>query len=189
VAQVWAAALVVTALVFWFTTRDDPELVERRAKGIKAKGTLLQMEPLRNIQVWRFSLYYFFVFGAFVALSLWLPRYLMGVYGLDIQTAGLLAAAFSIPASLFRIYGGYLSDRYGARAVMYVTFGVSAVCTFMLAYPHTDYVIHGVHGPIAFSTQMGLVPFVMTVFVLGFFMSLGKAAVFKHIPVYYPGNV
>ncbi|KAB2858558.1 MAG: MFS transporter, partial [Bauldia sp.] len=32
-------------------------------------------------------------------------------------------------------------------------------------------------------------PFVMTVFVLGFFMSLGKAAVFKHIPVYYPGNV
>ncbi|HEY0918078.1 nitrate/nitrite transporter [Devosia sp.] len=189
VAQVWAAALVVTALVFWFTTRDDPELVERRAKGIKPKGTLLQMEPLKNIQVWRFSLYYFFVFGAFVALSLWLPRYLMGVYGLDIQTAGLLAAAFSIPASLFRIYGGYLSDRYGARAVMYVTFGVSAVCTFMLAYPHTDYVIHGVHGPIAFSTQMGLVPFVMTVFVLGFFMSLGKAAVFKHIPVYYPGNV
>ena len=109
------------------TPEDDPELVERRAKGIKAKGTLLQLEPLKNIQVWRFSLYYFFVFGAFVALSLWLPRYLMGVYGLDIKMAGLLAAAFSIPASLFRVYGGYLSDRYGARAVMYVTFGVAAV--------------------------------------------------------------
>src|SRR3546814_19529825 len=36
---------------------------------------------------------------------------------------------------------------------------------------------------------MGLVPFVITVFVLGFFMSLGKAAVFKHIPVYYPHHV
>ncbi len=189
VAQIWAAALVVTALIFWFTTKDDPELVERRARGIKAKGTLLQLEPLKNIQVWRFSLYYFFVFGAFVALSLWLPRYLMGVYGLDIKMAGLLAAAFSIPASLFRVYGGYLSDRYGARAVMYVTLGVSALCTFMLAYPHTDYLIHGVDGPISFSTQMGLVPFVMAVFVLGFFMSLGKAAVYKHIPVYYPGNV
>jgi NNP family nitrate/nitrite transporter-like MFS transporter len=33
------------------------------------------------VQVWRFSLYYFFVFGAFVALALWLPRYLIGVYG------------------------------------------------------------------------------------------------------------
>ena len=189
VAQIWAAALVVTAAVFWFTTSDDPELVARRAKGIKAKGTLLQLEPLRNVQVWRFSLYYFFVFGAFVALSLWLPKYLVGVYGLDIKVAGILAAAFSIPASLFRAYGGHLSDRYGARAIMYVTFAVSAICTFMLAYPHTDYVIHGVHGPVSFSTQMGLVPFVMVLFVLGFFMSLGKAAVFKHIPVYYPGNV
>jgi len=189
VAQVWAAALVVTAVVFWFTTSDDPELVARRAKGIKAKGTLLQLEPLKNVQVWRFSLYYFFVFGAFVGLSLWLPKYLIGVYGVDIKLAGVLAAAFSIPASLFRAYGGHLSDRYGARAVMYVTFGVAAVCTFMLAYPQTDYVIHGVHGTIAFSTQMDLIPFVMVVFVLGFFMSLGKAAVFKHIPVYYPDNV
>ncbi len=123
VAQIWAGALVVTAVIFWFTTKDDPALVERRsqAKGIKAAGTLLkQLEPLKNIQVWRFALYYFFVFGAFVALSLWLPRYLIGVYGLDIKMAGLLAAAFSIPASLFRVYGGYLSDRYGARAVMYV---------------------------------------------------------------------
>ena len=33
---------------------------------------------------------------------------------------------------------------------------------------------------------MGLVPFVVAIFVLGFFMSLGKAAVYKHIPVYYP---
>ena len=189
VAQVWAVALVATAVVFWFTTSDDPELVARRAKGIKAPGTLLQLEPLRNIQVWRFSLYYFFVFGAFVALSLWLPHYLIGVYGLDIKTAGVLAAAFSIPASLFRAYGGHLSDRFGARRVMYVTFGVAMVCTFMLAYPNTDYVIHGISGPIAFSTQMGVVPFVMTIFVLGFFMSLGKAAVYKHIPVYYPKNV
>jgi NNP family nitrate/nitrite transporter-like MFS transporter len=36
---------------------------------------------------------------------------------------------------------------------------------------------------------MGLVPFVAVIFVLGFFMSLGKAAVYKHIPVYYPKHV
>jgi nitrate/nitrite transporter NarK len=66
------------------------------------------------------------VFGAFVALALWLPQYLIGVYGVDIKVAGMLAAAFSIPASLFRAYGGILSDSYGARRiVMYWTFGVS----------------------------------------------------------------
>ena len=72
---------------------------------------------------------------------------------------------------------------------MYWTFGVAAICTFMLSYPNTDYIIHGIKGPISFSTEMGLIPFVITVFILGFFMSLGKAAVYKHIPVYYPENV
>ncbi|GHD62308.1 hypothetical protein GCM10017083_50960 [Thalassobaculum fulvum] len=189
VAQIWAVALVAIAVLFWFTTEDDPELVKRRARGEKAPGSLLQLEPLRNQQVWRFSLYYFFVFGAFVALALWLPRYLIGVYGMDLKTAGMLAAAYSIPASLFRAYGGYLSDRYGARAVMYWTLGVSLIALFMLSYPNTDYVIHGISGDIAFSTRMGVVPFVVTIFVLGFFMSLGKAAVYKHIPVYYPNHV
>ena len=189
VAQVWAAVLAVAAIIFWLATEDDPGIKARRQSGEKPRSTLQQLEPLKNQQVWRFALYYFFVFGAFVALVLWLPKYLIDVYGLDIKTAGLLAAGFSIPASLFRAYGGHLADRYGARKVMYVTFSVSLVCLFMLSYPQTDYVIHGTKGPIAFSTSMGLVPFVVTTFILGFFMSLGSAAVYKHIPVYYPDNV
>ena len=189
VAQAWAAALIVMAVIFLALTREDPDQVARRQSGVKAESLRSQLTVLKNIQVWRFALYYFFVFGAFVALALWLPRYLMGVYGLDVKTAGMLAAFYSVPASLFRIYGGKLSDRYGARSVMYVTFGVSVLCCFMLSYPPTTYIIEGVHGPITFRTSMGLVPFLVTIFVLGFFMSLGKAAVFKHIPVYYPNHV
>lgn len=189
VAQVWAAALVVMAVVFWFTTDDDPELASRKQQGEKARSAFLQLEPLKYQQVWRFAIYYFFVFGAFVALALWLPRYLVGVYGLDIKTAGILAAFYSVPASIFRAYGGHLSDKYGARTVMYWTFGVSAVCCFLLSYPDTDYVVRGIEGPIGFTIKMNLVPFVVLVFVLGFFMSLGKAAVYKHIPVYYPDHV
>ena len=37
--------------------------------------------------------------------------------------------------------------------------------------------------------EMGVVGFTVTVFVLGFFMALGKAAVYKHIPAYYPDHV
>ncbi len=188
-AQIYAAVLLVMAAVFYLTTREDPVIAARRANGERPRSTLLELEPLRDPQVWRFALYYFFVFGAFVALALWLPRYLIGVYGLDIKTAGMLAAFYAVPASLFRAYGGYLSDKYGARLIMYATFIVSAICTFMLAYPKTDYIIHGIDGPIQFSTQMSLAPFVVAIFVLGFFMSLGKAAVYKHIPVYYPDHV
>ena len=101
----------------------------------------------------------------------------------------MIAAASSIPASLFRIVGGWASDRFGARKVMYWTFIGSVLCTFVLAYPSTTYVVAGVKGPIEFSLAMGVLPFTVIVFALGFFMSLGKAAVYKHIPVYYPGNV
>ena len=189
VAQVWAGALALIGILTFLTTRDDPDLAMRRSAGAKPRNFAQQFAPLRNIQVWRFSLYYFFVFGAFVALSLWLPRYLVGVYELDIVTAGMIAAAYSIPGSLFRIYGGKLADSVGARKVMYWTFLVSVAATFLLSYPPTSYVIDGIRGPIAFRMEIGLVGFTAIVFVLGFFMSLGKAAVFKHIPVYYPKDV
>ena len=189
VAQVWAGALALVAVLFYIFAKDDPEFAARKASGASAKSLKEQLEPLRNEQVWRFSLYYFFVFGAFVALALWLPNYMVGLYGLDVKTAGMLAAAFSLSASVFRAYGGVLSDRYGARKIMYATFGVSLVLLFMLSYPSTDYTIHGIEGDITFSTSMGLVPFVVTIFILGLFMSFGKAAVYKHIPVYYPGHV
>ena len=189
VAQMWAAGLAVMAIAFWLLTEDDPEHAARRERKEAVKGFTEQLTPLKNLQVWRFSIYYFFVFGAFVALALWLPRYLMGVYDLSIETAGILTAFYVIPASLFRAYGGYLSDKYGAQVILYLTFGVSVVCTFMLSYPETDYIIHGISGPIEFSTSMALVPFLILIFVLGFFMSLGKAAVYTHIPVYYPEHV
>jgi NNP family nitrate/nitrite transporter-like MFS transporter len=189
VAQVWAVALTLMAVLFWVATKDDPVIRQRRLTGERPKSAFLELAPLRNVQVWRFSLYYFFVFGAFVALSLWLPQYLVRVYGLDIETAGVIAACFSIPASLFRAYGGHLSDTYGARRVLYWTFLVSIVATFILSYPAADYVVQGAHGDIRFHLGMGLVGFTVTVFVLGFFMALGKAAVYKHIPVYYPDHV
>ena len=189
VAQIWAGVLAVMAVLFFLTTKDDPVLVEQRLTGARPQSAAAQLAPLKSLQVWRFALYYFFVFGAFVALALWLPRYYVGAYGLPITVAGMLAAAYSIPGSIFRAVGGWMSDKVGARTVMYWTFGVSIVCTFLLSYPTTRYVVQGIEGPIEFTLAMGVVPFTILTFVLGFFMSLGKAAVYKHIPVYYPDNV
>jgi len=189
VAQIWALALVVMAVIFWLGTDDEPELKRRKAAGKKPESLTSMLAPLKQLQVWRFSLYYFFVFGGFVALALWLPRYYVGVYRLDIVTAGLLAAAYSIPGSIFRILGGVLSDRYGARRVMYWTFIGSVTCTFVLSYPATRYIVDGIHGPIDFTLAIGFIPFTCLIFVLGFFMSLGKAAVYKHIPAFYPRHV
>jgi NNP family nitrate/nitrite transporter-like MFS transporter len=180
VAQIWATALVVMAIAFWFTTTDDPSFRTRRERGSAPRSLVQEFAPLKNARVWRFSLYYFFAFGGFVALSLWLPRYLVGVYGFDIAHAGMIAAAYSIPGSIFRAFGGMLSDRKGARSVMYWVLGVSALATLILSLPAAS------NG-----SAFGITPsvFIVVIFVLGFFMSLGKAAVYKHIPVYYPDSV
>ncbi len=188
-AQIYAAVLVLMAVIFWVFTKDDPVLVEQRKSGAKPPSALMQLEPLKNIQVWRFATYYFFVFGAFVALASWLPRYYVGAYGLDLQTAGMLAAAYSLPASIFRALGGWMSDKWGARFVMYLTFVVSLVCLFILSYPDTTYIVQGINGPIEFSFGIGVPLFATLACGLGFVMSLGKAAVYKHIPVYYPHHV
>lgn len=189
VAKVYSITLFCTAIIFYLLADTDPAVKKRRALGIKADGILKQMSPLKQLRVWRFSLYYFFVFGAFVALALWLPRYYIGVYGLNVKTAGMLTACYSLPGSVFRALGGIASDLYGARKVMYWTFIPCVIILFILSYPATDYVVYGIKGEMFFSLKIGLLPFVVFTIILGFFMSLGKAAVYKHVPVYYPNNV
>lgn len=186
VALVWAGVLVLTAVVFWFTAPEDQAQARAQAR---ARSWGEEFGPLKEARVWRFAFYYFFVFGAFVALTLWLPRYLIGVYGFDIATAGMVAALYSIPASIFRAYGGTLSDKVGARAVLYWTFGVSALTTFILAIPAGEYLVQGIDGPVTFGFALAPWVFITLMFMLGFAMSLGKAAVYKHIPTYYPDRV
>jgi len=189
VARLWALILLCTAAVFWLGSAEDPKQTARRAAGEPAALLKRQVEPLRRLQVWRFGLYYFFAFGGYVALTVWLPRYLIGVYSLDIRMAAAIAVAFSLPAGLLRVLGGVLPDRYGARTVMYWSFIGSLFCTFILSYPATDYTVHGLHGELRFTIATGLPVFIIMLMALGFFMALGKAAVFKHIPVYYPDQV
>ena len=189
VALVYASVLVVTAILFYLFSKDDPVHQARKAKGEKHASFIKQLDPLRHMQVWRFAFYYFFVFGGYVALALWLPRFYIGAYGLPLATAGLLAAVYALPGSIFRALGGWMSDTIGARAVMYWTFGVSLAVLFIMSYPATDYTVAGIEGPVSFNITIPLWLFVCLTIILGFMMSLGKAAVYKHIPVYYPDHV
>ncbi|MGC9368894.1 MAG: MFS transporter [Paracoccaceae bacterium] len=188
-ARVYAVVLAATAVLFYLLSKNDPVHEARKRSGEGPVSTADQLAPLKNIQVWRFATYYFFVFGGFVALASFLPRYYVGAYGLELTTAGVFAGLYSLPGSVFRALGGWMSDRWGARFVMYLTFIVSLVVLFILSYPETSYTIQGIGGPISFNFGISVGAFVALTIVLGFVMSLGKAAVYKHIPVYYPHHV
>ena len=178
-----------TAILFRAFSENDPISIKRKERGMNCPTFLEELKPLRKLRVWQFSLYYFFSFGGFITIALWLPRFYMGVYDLDLRTAGILTIFFILPGSIFRILGGWLSDEFGARSVMYISFVFSFLCCFILSYPSTDYIISGINGPIKFNIT---IPLEVTLFLtanLGFFMSLGKAAVYEHIPTHFPDNV
>ena len=182
---VYAVLLLTMAAATWFLA-PKPDRAPGKAQPLKE-----QLAPLKHIRVWRFSLYYVAVFGAYVALSAWLPTYYMDNFDVSLQNAAYLTATYIFPASLLRPLGGSLSDRYGARKVMYWTFGTMLLVTGILMMPNGHIVIAHPDGSQTdhLGYSIALVPFVILVFLLGCAMGIGKAAVYKHIPEYFPDNV
>jgi NNP family nitrate/nitrite transporter-like MFS transporter len=129
--KVYAAILVITAIVFFIFAEN-----KKPASSNKTWATMLR--PLKNIRVWRFGFYYFLVFGCFVAFSQWLVPYFVNVYYMPIVAAGIFAALFSFPSGVIRALGGWLSDKLGARKVMYWVLGSSVLISFMLIVPKMD---------------------------------------------------
>lgn len=164
---IYSIALMGTAILLWFTT---PAQDKRPGQGRKLSEML---EPLKEGRVWRFSLYYVAVFGAYVALSSWMPKYYIDMYEVSTSTAALLTALFIFPASLMRPIGGSLSDRLGARQTTVFALIIMLVTSGILALP----------------LKINIVIFTFLLFMLGVGMGIGKASVFKYIPDYFPGNV
>jgi len=252
--RIYAAMLIAMAGVFWLFT------FTRKMEVASPAGLWRRLAPLRIVRVWRFGLYYAFFFGGFVALSQWLIPYYVNVYATSVATAGLLTGLFSLPSGLIRAVGGWLSDKCGARTVMYGTLvsGLAA-CVFLfpaamvihtagegimasgnavvvrvspreiglsngkthtlieknaeelldfthdrnIIWPKTarwqeplvkegDSVRKGqllARGTTRVFFQANQWVFTFWVFILGCAMGLGMAAVYKHIPGYFPGQV
>lgn len=182
---IYGVLLLITAVAMFFITPHTDHVPG-------ASKTIVEMlQPLKDIRVWRFSLYYVVVFGAYVAFSAYLPSYYVKNFGVDLTTAGLLAATFIFPASLLRPLGGWLSDKWGARRAMYATFILMLIACGLLMMPDGHIVLNQPGGGELHTLhyKMTLPLFVSLVFLVGCAMGIGKAAVYKHIPTYFPDNV
>ena len=122
----YAIMLAGMAVIFFFATENR--------KPDSSNRTLGQMlTPLKDIRVWRLGMYYFIVFGLFVAFSQWLVPYFVNVYALPLVTAGLFASAFSFPSGVIRALGGYFSDKFGGNKVtMWVFIGAIAISAMLM---------------------------------------------------------
>jgi MFS transporter, NNP family, nitrate/nitrite transporter len=162
-----AAALVVVGALFARASREAPGTTS---------GTAALLEPLRVFgrepRAWALTLFYFLAFGGFVAMFLYLPRLLVGLYGLDRADAAARAAGFALLAVLSRPTGGWIADRTGATPVLLVSFAASAVLAATLT---------------GFYQQ--IVPLTAACLCLAVAFGLGTGAVFKMVGEEFPGSV
>lgn len=184
VPKVYAVAMLVTCGLFWMFTHSDPD--HRVGASVTVRDQLL---ALKEPRVWRYCQYYAIVFGGYVGLSLWMTKYYINEYGLNMKTAALVAAVFVLPSGVIRALGGWLSDRFGAHAVTCWVLWVSWGCLFFLAYPQTDLTVKTVTGETMLHLGLDIWPFTALLFVVGIAWGFGKASVFKHISDEYPGNI
>lgn len=128
---IYAAIFVAMGIIFLlFTNNKKPASSDKTIPAM--------LKPLKDVRVWRFGLYYFLVFGCFVAFAQWLVPYFLNVYFLPLVTAGIITSMFSFPSGVIRALGGWFSDKWGARKVMYWVLGASIFVSASLIAPRME---------------------------------------------------
>lgn len=180
VPKIYALALPVTAVIFWLGSAPDPGAGKTSGPWYK------QFLVLKDPKVWKYCQYYSICFGGFTALSLWIPQYLKGEFGLSVVAAAALAAGFSLPGSVLRALGGSLADRLGPHKVTRWGLWVAWICLFLLSYPDTAFVVSTINGPRSFHIHLGLPVFIGLLFILGAVFAFGMASTFKYVADDFP---
>jgi NNP family nitrate/nitrite transporter-like MFS transporter len=185
---IYSVAMLVMAFVFLFFTYNDPQLEDRR-KNASFPSIGEQFKALTETRVWRYGLAYYFVFGGFVALSLWLPKYYMTEYGLDLKQAAFISLIFVLPSGVIRALGGWISDKWGGDRTTWWVFWVSIICLFFLAYPPTTVTVHRISEDLTFEIATGVTLFTILAFIVGIAQGIGKASVYRSLADHYAGNM
>ncbi|MBA2446725.1 MAG: NarK/NasA family nitrate transporter [Chloroflexi bacterium] len=155
--------VVVMAALFWLFGRDAP--------GPRPVGSLAtRLAPFRRPMAWVLSLFYFLTFGGFVAISVYLPTFLVDAYGLARTDAAGRAAGFVAVATIARPIGGVLADRWGGPLVLNGTFLAVALLAILLAF------------------QPGMTSITVAFLGIAACFGLGNGAVFKLVPELFPNE-
>ena len=137
---------------------------------VRPKSVAEALAPLKELDAWILSIYYFLTFGGFVAMSIYLPTFLTDLFSLTPQDAGLRTAGFVVLATAMRPIGGTLADRVGGQRILYFVFAVTTVMAVLMSF-------------------RSMVPFTIGALGMAAAIGLGNGAVFKLVPEYFPTTV
>ncbi len=156
--------LLLTWLVFfWMMAQNAP-------RAAQPKTVAQLFAPLKEPMSWVLSFFYFLTFGGFVAMSIYLPVFLVDLFQLTPQDAGMRTAGFVLLATAMRPVGGMLADRVGGLTILLWIFPAVAGASLLL-------------------TISQMVPFTIGALSMAACIGLGNGAVFKLVPEYFPQSV
>lgn len=186
--SLWLLILVVAIVLLSLFMKDAPYFQYREMGLAIDKDALLfacgqelvpsgkAMTSMRkaaaDYRTWILTFFYFVSFGGFIALTVWFPTYWKEYFSVTLIQAGALAALYSLSCSLFRVLGGFASDRLGGEKLIAFSFlATMAGAIFMMISQNS----------------MNLSLAGMGLMSLG--MGFANAAVFKLVPKYMPETV
>ncbi|WP_412971410.1 MFS transporter [Glaciecola sp. MF2-115] len=178
----YCVMVLIACLCFWLFAPSTPEYLNNKPK----QSLAFFIKPFKHAKVWRFGLYYYFVFGSFLALLLWLPQYYVNAYQLSFNQSMGLTLLFVTSSSMARAAGGWFADRFGARNINWGVFWICLICLFFLSYPPTTMTIHGVSKDVVLNIELNVWIFTLLLLIIGLAQGFGRASVYKLINDYYP---
>lgn len=124
------------------------------------------LKILVDRDAWVFNLLYMVTFGGYIGLTSFLPTLFHDQYGIPKQSVGTYAAGIIVAASVLRVMGGWLADRYGGLRLL------NTLCAVILVLT-------------AAAALMPASPWVMVVILIACFsaMGAGNGAVFQLVPL------
>jgi nitrate/nitrite transporter NarK len=186
--SLWFLMIVATIVLFSLFMKDAPYF-QYREMGLAVdkeallsacgeelvpggKATASIRRAAADRRTWILTFFYFVSFGGFIALTVWFPTYWKEYFSVTLIQAGLLAALYSLSCSLFRVLGGFASDRLGGEKLIASSFlGIMAGSACMILSTQSTAWAAGGMGLMAVG------------------MGFANAAVFKLVPKYMPETV
>lgn len=120
-----AALPMILAMVLLQIFAKEPPDREQKKLGDYLK-------VLVDRDAWIFNLLYMVTFGGYIGLTSFLPTLFHDQYGIPKHEVGRYAAGIIIMASILRVLGGWMADRYGGLRVL-TSLGAVIVLTTCVA--------------------------------------------------------
>ncbi|MEX2142488.1 MAG: MFS transporter [Pirellulales bacterium] len=106
-----ALPMVAAMILLQIFAKEPPDREQKKLSDY--------LRVLVDRDAWIFNLLYMLTFGGYIGLTSFLPTLFHDQYGIAKENVGRYAAGIIIMASILRIVGGWMADRFGGLRVLF----------------------------------------------------------------------